>query len=147
MNYEFLFYRLRNVRENNNLTQKEVADKLNISRPNYTRWETKEKIIPLRKLNAFCNLFNVSMDYIVGLSNTNSKINYNKELDLNVVSERLKKVRKHLNLTQQNLADFLQCDRSIISDYENGVTLILTSFAIQICNKYNISLDWLCGRK
>lgn len=147
MNYEFLFYRLRNVRENNNLTQKEVADKLNISRPNYTRWETKEKIIPLRKLNAFCNLFNVSMDYIVGLSNTNSKINYNKELDLNVVSERLKKVRKQLNLTQQNLADFLQCDRSIISDYENGVTLILTSFAIQICNKYNISLDWLCGRK
>ena len=147
MNYEFLFYRLRNVRENNNLTQKEVADKLNISRPNYTRWETKEKIIPLRKLNAFCNLFNVSMDYIAGLSNTNSKINYNKELDLNVVSERLKKVRKQLNLTQQNLADFLQCDRSIISDYENGVTLILTSFAIQICNKYNISLDWLCGRK
>lgn len=147
MNYEFLFYRLRNVRENNNLTQKEVADKLNISRPNYTRWETKEKIIPLKKLNAFCNLFNVSMDYIVGLSNTNSKINYNKELDLNVVSERLKKVRKQLNLTQQNLADFLQCDRSIISDYENGVTLILTSFAIQICNKYNISLDWLCGRK
>ena len=147
MNYEFLFYRLRNVRENNNLTQKEVADKLNISRPNYKRWETKEKIIPLRKLNAFCNLFNVSMDYIVGLSNTNSKINYNKELDLNVVSERLKKVRKQLNLTQQNLADFLQCDRSIISDYENGVTLILTSFAIQICNKYNISLDWLCGRK
>lgn len=147
MNYEFLFYRLRNVRENNNLTQKEVADKLNISRPNYTRWETKEKIIPLRKLNAFCNLFNVSMDYIVGLSNTNSKINYNKELDLNVVSERLKKVRKQLNLTQQNLANFLQCDRSIISDYENGVTLILTSFAIQICNKYNISLDWLCGRK
>lgn len=147
MNYEFLFYRLRNVRENNNLTQKEVADKLNISRPNYTRWETKEKIIPLRKLNAFCNLFNVSMDYIVGLSNTNSKINYNKEIDLNVVSERLKKVRKQLNLTQQNLADFLQCDRSIISDYENGITLILTSFAIQICNKYNISLDWLCGRK
>ncbi len=147
MNYEFLFYRLRNVRENNNLTQKEVADKLNISRPNYTRWETKEKIIPLRKLNAFCNLFNVSMDYIAGLSNTNSKLSYNKELDLEVVSERLKKVRKQLNLTQQNLADFLQCDRSIISDYENGVTLILTSFAIQICNKYNISLDWLCGRK
>lgn len=147
MNYEFLFYRLRNVRENNNLTQKEVADKLNISRPNYTRWETKEKIIPLRKLNAFCNLFNVSMDYIVGLSNTNSKISYDKELDLEVVSERLKRVRKQLNLTQQNLADFLQCDRSIISDYENGITLILTSFAIQICNKYNISLDWLCGRK
>lgn len=147
MNYEFLFYRLRNVRENNNLTQKEVADKLNISRPNYTRWETKEKIIPLRKLNAFCNLFNVSMDYIVGLSNSNSKISYDKELDLDVVSERLKKVRKQLNLTQQNLADFLQCDRSIISDYENGVTLILTSFAIQICDKYSISLDWLCGRK
>lgn len=146
MDYEFLFYRLRNVRENHNLTQKEVADKLNISRPNYTRWETKEKIIPLRKLNDYCNLFSVSMDYIAGISNDNIKMNYNKEIDLKVVSERLKKVRKNLNLTQQDLANFLQCDRSIISDYENGITLILTSFAIQICYKYNISLDWLCGR-
>ena len=47
------------------------------------------------------------------------------------------------------LVDDGSADKSkeIISDYENGVTLILTSFAIQICNKYNISLDWLCGRK
>lgn len=146
MDYEFLFYRLRNVRENHNLTQQEVATKLNVSRPNYTRWETKEKIIPLRKLNDYCNFFNVSMDYIAGISNNNIKMNYDKNIDLKIVSERLKKVRKSLNLTQQDLANFLQCDRSIISDYENGITLILTSFAIQICYKYNVSLDWLCGR-
>ena len=36
---------------------------------------------------------------------------------------------------------------STISAYETGKVLIQTSFAIHICSQYNVSLDWLCGRK
>lgn len=59
MDYKFLFKRLRDIREDNNLKQRDIAKILNISRPNYTRWETREKIIPLTKLNEFCNFFKV----------------------------------------------------------------------------------------
>ena len=147
MNYKNMFQRLRNVREDNNLSQANVANMLNISRPNYTRWETREKIIPLRKLNEYCNIFKVSMDYVVGLEKNNYYTNYDKDIDIKIVSQRIKSVRIKNNLTQMNLANMLNCDQSIISDYENGRTLILTSLAIDICKKFNISLDWLCGRK
>lgn len=147
MNYKNMFQRLRDVREDNNLSQANVANMLNISRPNYTRWETREKIIPLRKLNEYCNIFKVSMDYVVGLEKNNYYTNYDKDIDIKIVSQRIKSVRIKNNLTQMNLANMLNCDQSIISDYENGRTLILTSLAIDICKKFNISLDWLCGRK
>ena len=33
-----------------------------------------------------------------------------------------------------------------ISAYESGKTTILTAFAYEICKRYNISMDYLCGR-
>ena len=55
-------------------------------------------------------------------------------------------LRKEFNITQTDLANYLNTTHSTISAYESGKTMLLTSFAYQICNKYNISLDWLCGR-
>jgi len=146
VNYEFLFHNLRNIREEYDLTQKEMADILNVSRPNYTRWETKAKIIPLKKLNQFCNYFNISMDYVIGLSKDNLKYNFNKDIDYNFVAKRIKTIRKNNNITQVELANLLNTNQSVVSAYESGKTLILTSFAIEICLKFHISMDWLCGR-
>lgn len=46
-----------------------------------------------------------------------------------------------------DLAKSLNTTQSTIWAYETGRTLILTAFAYQICVKYNVSMDWLCGRK
>ena len=66
----------------------------------------------------------------------------NKELSSNNIIN----FRKKNNLTQKELAIFLNTTPSTICAYEKGKTLILTSFAYQICKKYNISMDYLCGR-
>lgn len=147
MNYDILFHKLRDIREENELTQNEMAQILQVSRPNYTRWETKAKIIPLRKLNEFCNYFKISMDYATGLSKEKKAINFNKDLDNKLIASKIRMIRKEKNVTQKELADALNTNQSVISAYEAGKTLILTAFAIQLCNKFKISLDWLCGRK
>ena len=54
--------------------------------------------------------------------------------------------RKNNNITQVELANFLNTTHSTISAYESGKTTLLTAFALQIVYKYNISLDGLCGR-
>ena len=146
MNYDILFHKLRDIREENDLTQNDMAKILSVSRPNYTRWETKAKIIPLKKLNQFCNHFNISMDYATGLSKQKN-LKFNKELNKNIIANRIKQIRKENNITQIELANMLNTNQSVISAYEAGKTLILTAFAIEICNKFNISIDWLCGRK
>ena len=85
------------------------------------------------------------MDYVIGIFQ-NSKCNKKYEFNNKIIGDRLKSFRKK-GITQVELAEFLNTTQSTISAYENGKTTLLTAFAIQIVNKYKISLDWLCGRK
>lgn len=146
MDYKLLFRRLKDLREDNDLTQTKMAKILGVSQSNYARWETKLKIIPLNKLNDFCNYFHVSMDYVIGLTN-NKEYSNSCDLDKKIISEHLKTFRKKYKVTQVQLAKQLGTNHSVICAYEKGKTLILTAFLIDICIKYSIPADWICGRK
>lgn len=140
------FNRIKFFRENNELTQKEIAKMLKTSQSNYSRWENNKELIPLEKLNMFCNLFKTNMDYVLGITK-NNYFNGAHTFNNLIVGRNLKKVRKDNNITQEQLSSFLNTTQSTISAYESGKTDLLTAFAIQIVVKYNISLEWLCGRK
>lgn len=147
MKQEEIFKRLRELRENKELKQKDLASTLNVSRPNYTRWETKEKIIPLTKLNDLCNFYKINMDYVIGLSDEVKEIKENVILDKEIIGNNIKSLRKKHNLSQEELANILGTTHSVISAYELGKTLILTSFLIEICLYFNESADKLCNRE
>lgn len=139
--------RLNELREERNLLQREVAELLKTSRTNYSTWELNTKFIPLKHLNNYCNIFNVSMDYVFYISNSKGN-NFNKTyiLDKKVIGQNLKKFMKDRDITQKELATFLNTTQSTISSYINGKTLILTSFLYQIAKEYNISMDEICNR-
>ena len=126
------------LREYHNLYQKDIANILGISQRVYSSYETGIKIIPLKHLNKLSNYYNVSIDYIL-------KLNNNKNYSNNINIDELN-LRKNNNLTLRKLAEKLNTTSSTISAYETGKTLILTAFAYQICNMYNVSMDWLCGK-
>lgn len=140
--------RLYDLREERDLTQKQIANYLNVSRQNYSFWETNAKFIPLKHLNNYCNIFNVSMDFIFKLDNSRgTTINQKQNLNKKKIGERLHQLLKEKNITQLELANFLNTTQSTISAYINGKTLILTAFLYQIAQKYNVSMDWLCSRE
>lgn len=142
-----LLKRLKDLREDNDFTIIQMANILKISKSNYGRWETDEAIIPAFHLNNLCNYFNVSMNYMTGLSkNKEAFCPSNTKLNKTIVGSRLREFRKSINLTQTQLANILNTSHSTISSYENGKGLLLVSFAYDIARKYNISLDWLYGR-
>ena len=143
MNLERLLY----LREEKELTQKDIAKLLNVSRVAISHWETTKEIIPLKKLNDYCNYFKVSMDYIIYLEKYKKYNNHQTTLNSILIGKRIKEVRKKNNLTQEKLAKELNTTHSTISAYESGKTTIITTFAYQICKNYNVSMDWLCGRK
>ena len=140
------FQKLIELREDFNLKQKDIAKLLNITQQTYLLWENGSKIIPLKHLNSLCNYYNVSMDYMLGLSNKNSFNNGKYNIDKKIIGMRLKEFRKEKNITQEELASTLNTTHSTISAYESGKTTILTAFAYEICKRYNISMDYLCGR-
>lgn len=139
-----MYFRLQSVRENNELTQKQVADILKVSQASYSRWEKEIEIIPLRKLILFAEYFNLSLDYICNFSNKR-ELNSSYKIDKTKVGNRLVEFRNKNNITQKELAVFLNTTPSTICAYEKGKTLLLTSFAYQICTTYKISMDYLCG--
>lgn len=56
---------LRGLREDNDLTQTEVASYLGTSQTMYARYERGANEMPLRHLIALCRLYNVSADYFL----------------------------------------------------------------------------------
>lgn len=144
--FDMNFQKLIEIREDLNHRQKDIADILGITQQSYSLWENGSKVIPLKHLNNLCNYYNLNMDYVIGLSSIKYYNITNKEIDKILIGERLRKIRKDNNITQEELANILNTTHSTISAYESGKTTILTAFAYEICKRYNISMDYLCGR-
>lgn len=141
-----MFYNLKKVRESYDLTQRDMAKLLKVSKSSYNYFETGEHIIPLKHLNNFCNTFQVSMDYVCGLTKVNVKSTKKYKLNSKVIGLNLKKIRLKNKLTQSDIANILNTSQSNISSYESGKTLILTAFIYSFAKHFNVSLDYLTNR-
>jgi transcriptional regulator with XRE-family HTH domain len=62
--------RLRELREDKDMTQKECAEIAYISKNSYIRYENNERIPPIDIIITFAEYYNVSIDYIARLTNT-----------------------------------------------------------------------------
>ena len=138
--------RLKSIREEKELTQAKVADILHVDRSTYTGWELGRDTIPLVRLNVICRTFNVSFDYIMGLSD---KPKSYEEIDVNakVIGNNLKKFRKDKKLPQKAIFTELNTTSSTWSAYETGKVIIKTDFLYTVCKKYNLSVDKMLSSK
>ena len=59
---------IRNLREDSDKTQQEIADYLGTSQTMYARYERGANEMPLRHLMKLAQYYNVSLDYLCGLS-------------------------------------------------------------------------------
>lgn len=62
--------RLRDLREDNDLTQSQVAEYLGTSQTMYARYERGANELPIRHLISLCKLYKVSADVILGLQDS-----------------------------------------------------------------------------
>lgn len=62
------FKRLKDLREDNDLLQKDIAKKLGISQQYYSQYELGNYTMPIELLIKLAKDYNVSLDYLVGLS-------------------------------------------------------------------------------
>ena len=60
--------RIKDLREDNNLTQKEVAEYLNVKQNTYSQYETEQRQLPISCLIALAEFYKTSTDYILGLT-------------------------------------------------------------------------------
>lgn len=65
MKYE----RIRDLREDNDLTQEFMAKILHISQRTYSRYENDERAIPIEVLSKLADFYDTSIDYLIGRTN------------------------------------------------------------------------------
>ena len=58
--------RLRDLREDRDLSQKELASYLQVHQTTYSDYELGQVNIPIRALHALADFYNVSVDYLLG---------------------------------------------------------------------------------
>ena len=145
---KMIFERLKERRKYEGYTQQEVANILNVQRATYAGWETGKDIMPLRQFFKLSNNYQLSLDYLTGLNDDESKVvSKTQFIDLNQVAERMKNFRKEKHLTQKQIADALQTTQSNIHKYETGKCLITTTYALEFSKHFDYPLDKLLGRK
>ena len=65
-----LYNRIRDLREDKDMTQQEMANLFNMHKTQYCRYETGLSPIPLELAEKFAEFYNVSLDYLAGLIDT-----------------------------------------------------------------------------
>lgn len=68
-----IYKRLRDLREDKDLTQKDIANILNISQRGYSHYETGNNDIPTEILIRLADFYGISVDYLLGRTNNKNK--------------------------------------------------------------------------
>lgn len=125
--------RLKELRIEKRLTLRELADKLSMSYSNIAMIERGERNFSSDSLKSFCDFFNVSSDYLLGLSNQQNDIKTNN----------LKELRANKGLTLRELSENINIDKSTLSRYERQEQEIKSSDLLMLAKYYNVPIDYL----
>ena len=64
-----IFQRIRDLREDSDLTQEQVAEMLGVKQTTYSKYELGKILVPIDILIRLADFYQVSLDYLVGRSN------------------------------------------------------------------------------
>jgi len=59
------------------------------------------------------------------------------------LNERIKKLRRTLDLTQQEFADKIGIKRNSLANYETGRNTPIDAIVVSICREFNVNEEWL----
>lgn len=133
--------KLRKLRTDNQLTQKEFAELFGLSDARYNQYETGKRTPDIETLASFAKYYGVSLDYITGFSDlSNPNIAAPK-----VFGKRLKQLRKEYCMTKTDLGAQLNVGKSTISNYENGTSFPDNDNLLKLSNIFEVTTDYLLG--
>ena len=71
----YIYQRIRDLREDNDKKQEEIARVLGITRQQYQLYESGKRELPMHHFVALARYYNVSLDYLAGLIDTPKNLN------------------------------------------------------------------------
>lgn len=137
---------LASLRINHKLTQSELANILKVSLSTYKLYEFGTLPMKLEEINILSNYFNVSFDYLLGLTKNSLRCHIHKNIDYAYLKFCIKFLRKRQRITQKELAKEFKISKNSIWNYERDAAKINLYYLIHMAKKFMISTDYLCGK-
>ncbi len=117
--------RLKYLRLMADMTQKEVADKLNLSQVAYGYYERYDRLPSTETLIKLVKIFNCSTDYLLNVTEDltpfkREEVIFPEKVIHIIDTKKLKEVRLQMKMTQLQVATFLGCTPEAYGNYERG---------------------------
>ena len=142
--------RIKELRHKKELTQKELATMLKLNQTAIGKYERGELEPCIATLQQLADIFDCSIDYIVGrknnLDNGSNAVTSLQENTLNI-SQVIKTLRTEHKLTQKQLAEKIGSSAKNIWAYENGFSNPPLEACVKLANIFGVSIDYLVGRE
>ena len=127
--------RIKALRKSKNLSQAQLASLLFVNQTAVSQWERGATSPNKATLLALCDLFDVSIDYLLGRESQEPLTIHN----------RIKELRIQKNLDQKTLATFLNTTVESVIDLEIGYKMPTKGELSALCNLFDCSSDYLFG--
>lgn len=145
--------RIKKLRKTLELTQQEFANKIGIKRNSLANYETGRNTPIDAIVVSICREFNVNEEW---LRNGTGEMFLPIDRDANVarlkpfldknnalINKRIKKLRKTLDLTQQEFAGRIGVKRNTVGQWECGINNITDATIVFLCKEFHVNEDWL----
>lgn len=140
------YKRIKDLREDHDYTQDYIANYLETNRSSYANWESGDNLIPLDKLDMLSVFYNVPFSYLLGIKNKFDKSIKIKKIDYDKLLENLNNYRNELNLTYQQIADYLKVSKATAFKYYNEQLTIPTDALVLLSELNKCDIDELCNK-
>ncbi|MDT2674301.1 helix-turn-helix transcriptional regulator [Enterococcus dongliensis] len=129
--------RIKELREEKNLTQKELAQKIGISDASVNKYEKNTMNPKIDKLEKMAEIFDVSVAYISGKGTSDNK-------------NKLKELRESFGLSLGDLSEELQkkgfkVGRASLNNYENGIQQPKQETWEHLADYFDVSVAYIMG--
>lgn len=138
--------KVKEIRNELELSQEDIAKVLNVKRGTYASWECGSDVIPTRQIYKLAEYFKLSIDYLLEISNQGHMVYHGSDINLSDVGNNIYNLRKKNNLSQKDFAESIGINQSTLWAYEKGKTLITLSSLISLAKVYNITIDSILNR-
>ena len=132
--------RLKFLRTQKGLSQRDVSDQLGINKSSLAMYECGKREPRLDTINLFANYYNVSVDYLIGSSEDSSpKI-------LKTTGERIRHRREELGISQKDLAETIGTLSQNLYKYEQNIIENIPSDKVEaLADALNVSPAYIMG--
>ncbi|WP_051539798.1 helix-turn-helix domain-containing protein [Clostridium ihumii] len=125
--------RLKKLRMNKNLEQKDLAQILKVHKGTISNWENDKRNPDNDMIVKIANFFNCSTDYLLGRTDASIK----------TIGDRIHSIRESLNLTGEDFGRKLNVTKVAVSNWENNNRTPDVNMLVNIAKLGNVSVDWL----